>query len=98
MRELPSLVKGAGLRTLSFRSSWVQIALPAFNVSHKVAFLCGLYNESCKNLWNIHNNASLQVLNILYKFLLDYCDRKFFLYCDSYLNFLIYPLFFLNFA
>ena len=30
LRELPSLVKGAGLRIQSYRSSGVQIPLPAF--------------------------------------------------------------------
>ena len=34
MRELPSLAKGAGLRTLSFRSSWVQIPPPASSVDY----------------------------------------------------------------
>ncbi len=37
VRELPSLVKGAGLRTLSLRGSWVQIPPPALSKNYKYA-------------------------------------------------------------
>jgi hypothetical protein len=69
MRELPSLVKGAGLRTLSFRSSWVRIPPPASNELCITAFLYDYENEHYKSYLSTRNNANRQLLSTLYKFL-----------------------------
>ena len=53
MRELPSLVKGAGLRTLSLRGSWVQIPPPALE------FLSNEINRFSSHKFAMHDALSI---------------------------------------